>query len=91
MVPKSFNFARFIYPSEARNQVAFPSGGRQNVSGYRICGGRAMTASGGQFDKPIGLACKMPQGGVQTTSTAGGYDSITKTNSSEHSFQKVLD
>ena len=52
-----------------------PYWGRLGLSDCHICGGRAMTASGGFFDEPIGSACGMPQGGkCQATSTAGGHD-----------------
>ena len=43
--------------------ATFPHWGRQKFSDCHICGGRAITASGGFFDEPIGSACGMPQGG----------------------------
>ena len=63
MVPKSFSFARFIYPREARDQVAISNWGRLGFSCCHICGCRAATASGGQFDEPMESVCEMPQVG----------------------------
>ena len=38
---------------------------REAEDSSHICGGRAIAASGGYFDEPIGSACGMPQGGYR--------------------------
>ena len=68
VVPKSFSFAQFIYPSEARNPPFANNKIQANkiaINIYYFNSGRAITASGGLFDEPIGSACGMPQGGYR--------------------------
>ena len=45
--------------------ATFPHWGRLVLSDCHVCGGRAITASGGLFDEPIGSAYEMPQGGYR--------------------------